>query len=118
MVQLLQSLFQKNPVFSRNWKSYDRRRYRRHQRRTMLTIQVLDDDLSAAGQTLWGMSVNISPGGIGLECEDPLNTNLLRITIRQDATSYIAAVRHRRKTESGWFVGVEFLDDDACHERL
>ena len=64
------------------------------------------------------MSVDISAGGIGLECKDPLNANFLRVTICEDAQSYLAVVRHRRETETGWFVGIEFLEEADCHVRL
>ncbi len=116
---LLQAILHKLPGASLFQSSdQNRRRYRRYERRTLLTIQPLDDDLSMMGAATWGMSVDISAGGIGLECNDPLDVNYLRVTIQEDAVSYIAVVRHRRETGTGWFFGVEFLEDDVCHERL
>ena len=98
----------------------DRRRYRRHKRCTLLTLQELDDDLSAIGQTKWAMSRDVNDHGIGFVAAEPIASNYIRVTIVEDKSSAIGQIRHSRPlpgAEESWFVGVEYLDDDVCHER-
>ena len=66
------------------------------------------------------MSQNISQMGIGFVCSEPVSTNYIRITIVEDSFSAIGLIRHSRLLEGEvqqYFVGVEFIDDYACHER-
>ena len=46
-------------------KPENRRRHRRFSRCTLLTIVPLDEDFSQMGSSIWGMSQDISRGGIG-----------------------------------------------------
>lgn len=96
----------------------NRRRLKRHQRCTLLTLRELDDDLSPIGSSKWAMSRDINEAGIGFVCRDEIRSTYLRVLIVEDNYSAIGIVRHSRRMADGeYFIGVEFLDDDACHER-
>ena len=100
--------------------SKNRRRHGRRRRVTLLTIQALQDDLSATGTQMWGMSQNVSPLGIGFICESRIIDPYVRITIVEDNCSLIGLIRHGRVFDhaSGkYFYGVEYLDDYSCHDR-
>lgn len=91
--------------------SENRRRYRRRTQCKMLTIQLLDDDMSGTGRSAWGVSRDISRGGIGFTHSHPIDANFLRITIQESGEAYLAEVRHSRMLdETTWFSGVEFVE--------
>lgn len=66
------------------------------------------------------MSQDFSDSGIGFISDSELDCRFLRITIVEDKTSSVAVIRHNRlfDRESGkHFYGVEYIPEDACHER-
>ena len=95
------------------------RRSKRFKRCTLLTLQELDDDLSPIGQTKWAMSRDVNRHGIGFVSRDQIDSTYIRVTVVEDNFSVIGIVRHSRVLPGGeaLFVGVEFLDDEFCHER-
>jgi hypothetical protein len=97
----------------------NRRRWSRRKRCTLLTIQELDDDLSSVGNSKWAVSRDISQMGIGFVTKETVSFNYVRVTIVEDNYSAIGIIRHARllDDQDQYFVGVEFLDDYACHER-
>ena len=98
----------------------NRRRHKRHRRCTLITLQILDDDLSTIGKPFWGMSNDFGHRGLGFTCSQPITHTLIRITIPEDSFSAIASIRYRRANDDAaslYLFGAEFIDDFACHER-
>lgn len=98
--------------------SKNRRQHRRVDRRTLLTVQQLDGDLSQFGPAIWAVSSDFSNGGIGFTCQQHVQGEYLRITVNEENYSVIGVVRHCRLIdESGqtYFVGIQFLEDYNAH---
>jgi len=98
----------------------NRRRYRRHKRCTLLTLQELDHDLSVIGQSKWAMSRDINDYGIGFVISGPIHSQYIRVTVVEDNFSAIGVIRHSRQLsgdEESYFVGGEYLDVEVCHVR-
>lgn len=94
----------------------NRRRHERHERRTPLMLQPLNQDLANSGTPIKGMSLDFSQSGVGFSCTvtEKLDTaEYLRVTIIEDQYSAIGRIRHSRETEvkGTYLYGVEFLND-------
>lgn len=90
----------------------NRRRHKRDDFFTLLTVQFLDVDFTSAGKKIWAMSRNISLGGLGLTCPEEITSKYVRITIDADQRSWVSVIRHQQQvSECNWLAGVEFIDD-------
>jgi len=70
---------------------------------------------SDGSQNWFGICRNLSLSGLGMICEDPLESGTeLEIAIHQPEASMVgnATVRHCIETPRGYFVGVEFNFED------
>ncbi len=97
-----------------------RRKFKRHARVTYIEIQPLDQELSPVGERAWGMTRDLSVQGVGFTTESSFQCEHVRVFIRDDDYSAIAAIRHQRLISAPdetpkFLIGVEFLDDYNCH---
>lgn len=90
-----------------------RRRHQRIPRSLSISVQPLDDDFAADGETFYLVSRDVSMGGIGLISPDPIAHRYVRIGLLDESVSVIGEVRHNSSIGTHhplYLVGIMFLE--------
>lgn len=93
---------------------HDRRKNNRVPKRVTLSIQPLNDDFGADGESFLAISSDISRNGISFISDDPIVHEFVRVMLMEEDVSVIARVRHSTSIGTQYplyLVGVEFLDE-------
>lgn len=99
----------------------NRRKQERALRSISVSIQPLDDDFRACGNTFWVASRNFSPEGMGLVSHEAFSQKYVRLGLMDQEVTTIAEVRHNTLIGGGkyplYLVGVKFegrlLDEEG-----